>query len=109
MSACWNAIWAICNLYDRYGDIVGPVSIEKDEFVAITLKQPEDTGVEGRLLVGPRGTFAYVLVRGDEKRPGNGGARDRLVFFPDEETRVAFEEFGWTPLDKQASSMEYPI
>ena len=96
MSACWNAIWAICNLYECYGDIVGPVSIEEDEFVAITLKQSEDTGAEGKILVGPRGTFAYVLARGDEKRPGNGGTRDRLVFFPDEETRAAFEEFGWT-------------
>ena len=28
MSACWNAIWAICNLYECYGDIVGPVSID---------------------------------------------------------------------------------
>ena len=99
-SACWNAIWAICNLYDCYGDIIGPISIEGDEFVAITLKEAEDTGAEGKILVGPRGTFAYVLARGDEKRPGNGGTRDRLVFFPDEETRAAFEEFGWTALEE---------
>lgn len=81
MSACWNAIWGICNLYECYGDIVSAVSIEEDEFVAITLKQSEDTGAEGKILVGPRGTFAYVLVRGDESRPGIGGTRDRL-FFP---------------------------
>ena len=103
MSACWNAIWAICNLYECFGDIVGSVSIEKDEFVAITLKQSEDTGAEGKVLVGPRGTFAYVLARGDEERPGNGGARDRLIVFPDEEARAAFEEFGWTVLREGAS------
>ena len=103
MSACWNAIWAICNLYECYGDIVGPISIEGDEFVAITLKEAKDTGAGGQILVGPRGTFAYVLTRGDEKRPGNGGTRDRLVFFPDEETRAAFEEFGWTALGEDDS------
>ena len=48
MSACWNSIWAICNLYECYGDVVSSVSIEHDEFVAITLKQTEDTGANGK-------------------------------------------------------------
>ena len=103
MSAGWNAIWEMCHLYECYGDIVGRISIEGDEFVAITLKQAEETGAEGKILVGPRGTFAYLLARGDEKRPGNGGTKDRLVFCPDEETRAAFEEFGWTALGEDDS------
>ena len=103
MSACWNAIWALCNLHECYGDIVGSVSIEENEFVAIVLKRAEDTGSEGKILVGPRGTFAYVLTRGDETLPGNGGTRERLVFFPDEETRAEFEEFGWTALQEDDS------
>ena len=101
MSACWNGIWAICNLYERYGDVVASVGIEHDEFVAITLKQSEGAGTAGKILVGPRGTFAYMLTRGDEKRPGYGGIPDRLVFFPDEEARTAFEEFGWNPPEEQ--------
>ncbi|MCY3941337.1 MAG: hypothetical protein OXG29_09710 [Gammaproteobacteria bacterium] len=101
MSACWNGIWAICNLHECYGDVVASVGIENGEFVAVTLKRSEDTGAEGKILVGPRGTFAYLLTRGDEKRPGHGGTRDRIVFFPNEETRVAFEEFGWTPLQEE--------
>ena len=100
MSACWNGIWAICNLYEFFGDIVASVGIEHNEFVAITLKRTEHSGAEGKILVGPRGTFAYVLTRGDEKRPGYGGANDRLIFFPDEEARTAFEEFGWTALQE---------
>ena len=106
MSACWNSMWAICNLYECFGDVVASVCIENNEFVAITLKQSVHTGAEGKILVGPRGTFAYVLTRGDEQLPGHGGAKNRLFFFPDEEARAAFEEFGWAPLEDQATSMQ---
>ena len=98
MSACWNSIWAICNLYECFGDVVASVDIEQNEFVAITLKEATRSGAEGKILVGPRGTYAYVLTLGDERRPGHGGMRDRLFFFPDDKTRTAFEEFGWNPL-----------
>ena len=101
MSACWNGIWAICNLYECFGDVVASVGIEHNEFVAITLKDSAHTGAEGKILVGPRGTFAYMLTRGDEQRPGDGGTKNRLFFFPDEEARAAFKEFGWTPLEEQ--------
>ena len=108
MSACWNSIWAICNLYECFGDIVASVSVEHNEFVAITLKQSANTGAEGKILVGPRGTFAYVLTQGDEHLPGYGGEEDRLYFFPDDEARAAFEEFGWTPMEDEPSSVEKP-
>lgn len=101
MSACWNSIWAICNLCECYGDIVESVGIKEDEFVVITLKQTADAGADGKVLVGPTGTFAYVLMRDDEKLPGHGGTKDGLVFFPDEEARSAFEKFGWTTLRKE--------
>ena len=100
MSACWNSIWVICNLYECYGDVVASVGIEHDEFVAIALKQSEDSRVEGKILVGPNGTIAYVLTRGNEKHLGHGGRRDRLVYFPDEVARAAFKNFGWVPLHK---------
>ena len=35
MSALWNSIWAVCNLYKCFGDIVGGVGIERNEFVAV--------------------------------------------------------------------------
>ena len=98
MSACWNGIWAICNLYECFGDVVTSVDIEQNEFVAITLKESARSGAQGKILVGPRGTFAYILTLGDEQRPGNGGTESRLFFFPDDKTRAAFEEFGWSPL-----------
>ena len=104
MSACWNGIWAICNLYECFGDVVASVDIEHNEFVAITLKESAHTGAEGKILVGPRGTFAYMLTRSDQQLPGYGGVEDRLFFFPDEEARAAFEEFGWPPLSEQSAS-----
>ena len=98
MSACWNSLWAICNLYACFGDIVESVGIEQDEFVAVVLKSPVDGHAEGKLLVGPRGTYAFVLVRGDERSPGYGGEETRVFVFPDEKTRETFEEFGWSPV-----------
>ena len=96
MSACWNAIWAVCNIHECYGDVVESVAVEEGEFVAIVLKGSTRAGAEAKILVGPRGTFAYVLTHGDERRRGHGGTEDRLVYFPDDETRAKFEEFGWT-------------
>ena len=98
MSACWNSLWAICNLYACFGDIVESVGIEQDEFVAVVLKSPADGHAEGKLLVGPRGTYAFVLARGDEMSPGHGGEETRVFVFPDEKTRATFEEFGWIPI-----------
>ena len=97
MSACWNGIWALCNLYQCFGDIVESVAIEQDEFVAVVLKPPEESGIRGKLLVGPRGTYAYVLQRGNDQRYGYGGEETRLYMFPDERTRDTFAEFGWIP------------
>ncbi len=95
MSACWNAMWAVCNIHECYGDVVESVAIEEGEFVAIVLSGSTRAGTEAKILVGPRGTFAYVLTHGDERRRGYGGTGDRLVYFPDDETQATFEEFGW--------------
>ena len=65
MSACWNAIWAICNLCECYGNVIGSVSIEKDEFIGITLKQSEDTSADGKILVG---TKRDIRVHADPRR-----------------------------------------
>ena len=108
MSACWNSIWAICNLYECFGDVVASVDIEHNEFVTITLKNSAHDAADGKILVGPRGTFAYMLMRGEERLPGHGSTSDRIFFFPDNEARAAFEEFGWIPLEEQQSSLEPP-
>ena len=104
MSACWNAIWAICNLYECYGDVIESVDIEGKEFVAVTLRGTAHAEAKGKVLVGPRGTFAYVLSRGEKQRIGYGGNEARLVFFPDEATRATFTEFGWTPAGDQSNA-----
>ena len=97
MSACWNSIWAICNLQKEFGDIVRSVDIEQQVFVGLVLGRPEDSGAEGKLLVGPRGTYAFVLKRAPKVLYGRGGDETRTFVFPDEQTRRTFDEFGWTP------------
>ena len=99
---------AICNLYECFGDVVASVDIEHNEFVTITLKNSAHDAADGKILVGPRGTFAYMLMRGEERLPGHGSTSDRIFFFPDNEARAAFEEFGWIPLEEQQSSLEPP-
>ena len=96
MSAFWNSIWAICNLHRCFGEIVESVGIEQDEFVALVLKPLEGSEARGKLLVGPRGTYAYVVGRGDDERYGYGGEETQLFVFPDQATRDTFEEFGWS-------------
>ena len=96
MSAFWNSIWAICNLYKCFGDVVEGVGIEHGEFVAVVLKPSKGVTARGKLLVGPRGTYAYVVRRSDDERYGYGGEDTQLFVFPDETTRGTFEEFGWS-------------
>lgn len=95
MSACWNAIWAVVNLCRDFGDIVESVDAEEGKFIGITLRESE-TGARGRLLVGPRGTYAYVLTPSGVR--GEGGTTDRLIMFPDETARRHFVEAGWSLL-----------
>ena len=95
MSACWNAIWAVANLCAEFDDIIESVDVEESRFVAIFLRQ-SNTGVRGKILVGPRGTFAYLL--SPARRWHHGGTTDRMILFPDDLTRSHFEEAGWTPL-----------
>ena len=97
MSACWNSIWAISNLYACFGDAVESVAIKHDVFVAVELKKPAPTEGHANLLIGPRGTFALLLTSGEQRRYLHGGEECRLWIFPDEPTLEAFSEFGWQP------------
>ena len=100
-SACWHSIWPIFNLYECFGDdVVASVDVEEGKFVAIKLKESE-TG-SGKILVGPEGTFAYVLTLAqDENRHVDNGRVDRLIVFPDKTAMAAFKACGWTPLDNE--------
>ena len=100
MSACWNAIWAVANLCSEFGDIIESVDIEDSRFVAIALRE-SNAGVRGKILVGPRGTFAYLLSPVGVWR--HGGTTDRLILFPDDLTRSHFEQAGWSPLTAAAT------
>ena len=97
ISACWNGLWAICNICTLYGDVIESVAIEQREFVAVGLKCSQESKAQGKLLIGPLGTYAYVIRRGTDERFGSGGEETRLYIFPDHATQEIFKEFGWTP------------
>ena len=98
-SAAWHGLSALANLHNHFGDIVENVHIENDNFISICLKPSLEFQANGRLLVGPLGTYAYVLRKGDEFTDGLGGEESRLVLFPDEEDAEKFSEYGWRPME----------
>ena len=102
-SACWNAIWAVANVCCEFGDVVESVDIEEGKFVAVWLKE-SDAGVRGRILVGPRGTFAYLLSPVGFSH--HGGIPHRLILFPDDQARSHFEHAGWSPLENARADRE---
>ena len=57
-SACWHAIQCIRNIYARLGDIVESVWIERERFAVIRIKDSEELGVTGRIVITPGGSYA---------------------------------------------------
>ena len=96
-SAAWHALCALVNLHSHFGDVVEKVNIEIGRFVSICLNSSSECQANGKLLVGPLGTYAYVLRKGEESTSGFGGEESRLVLFPDEEDAEKFSEYGWLP------------
>ncbi len=103
-SAAWHSMWAIWNLHSQFGQIVDSVNLERGEFVAIQLKEIGESKSTGKILVGPRGTYAYVLSQEARKLFGHGGRKSGLVLFPDEGSLDDFAQFGWqtTSSDEEA-------
>ena len=94
-SAAWHSMWAIWNLHSRFGRIVESVHVERNEFIALKLKETPESKATGKILVGPRGTYAYVLSSETKKQVGHGGRDTGLVLFPDYDIVNDFAEFGW--------------
>ena len=94
-SAALHGICALVNLHTHFGDVVERVEIEEERYISIGLKPSTDSDANGKLLVGPLGTYAYVLRRGEESTNGFGGEESRLVLFPTEEDAERFAEYGW--------------
>ena len=93
--AAWHGFCALVNLHSHLGDVVDDIHIEDQRFIAISLKPSPNSGASGELLVGPLGTYAYLLRRGDESSYGYGGEESKLILFPDEEEAGKFAEYGW--------------
>ena len=93
--AALHGMCALINLHGHFGDVVDSVEIEKERFIAIGLKPAGTSDATGKLLVGPLGTYAYLLRRGEESTEGFGGEDSRLVLFPTVEDAEKFAEYGW--------------
>ena len=94
-SAAWHGLCALANLHTYLGEVVEEVNVEKQRFIAITLKPSTESQANGKLLIGPLGTYSYVLRKGEEAVDGVGGEESQAVLFPDEEAAGKFTEFGW--------------
>ena len=94
-SAAWHGLWVLMNLCRHYGDIVKKVGVEQERFISISLKPSPKSRADGEVLVGPLGTYAYVLRKEGEDKYNYGGEETKLVLFPDKETIDEFLEFGW--------------
>ena len=100
--AALHGMCALINLHGHFGDVVDSVEIENERFVAIGLKPAGTSDATGKLLVGPLGTYAYSLRRGEEATEGVGGEETRLVLFPTVEDAEKFAEFGWVAEEADA-------
>ncbi len=94
-SAGWYAMLCIRNIYGRLGDIVDTVSIERERFVVIRLKEIEASNVRARIVIAPSGAYAYSLYSPKEQELGYGGLEWGTTFFPLGSEVEALERFGW--------------
>ncbi len=94
-SAGWYAMLCIRNIYGRLGDIVDTVSIEKERFVVIRLKENEALNVRARIVIAPSGAYAYSLFSPKEEQLGYGGLEWGTTFFPIGSQVETFERCGW--------------
>ena len=81
-SAGWYAMMCIRNIYGRLGDIVETVSIEKQRFVVIRLKDNQSLSAKGRIVIAPSGVYAYSIQLPTEEQVGHGGEEWGTKFFP---------------------------
>ena len=95
-SAGWHAMMCIRNIYTMLGDVVDTVSIEKERFVVIRLKDNETLNAKGRIVIAPSGVYAYSLHLPKEEQVGHGGIELGTKFFPFGDTVETFERYGWT-------------
>ena len=94
-SAGWYAMLCIRNIYGRLGDIVDTVSIERERFVVIRLKENEVLNVRARIVIAPSGAYAYSLYSSKEELLGYGGLEWGTTFFPIGSEIESFQRYGW--------------
>ena len=94
-SAGWHAMLCIRNIYGRLGDIVDTVSVERDRFIVIRLKENETFKVRARIVIAPSGAYAYTVYSPKEQELGYGGLEWGTTFFPLGSEVEAFERLGW--------------
>lgn len=105
-SACWHAIQCIRNIHARLGNIVERVWIERERFAVIRIKDSEELGATGRIVITPGGAYAYCLQLPNKEVSGHGGEEWGTMFFPMGSQEESFEEFGWPPRQRDSEHLE---
>ena len=105
-SACWHAIQCLRNICARLGDIVESVWIERERFAVIRIKDSEELGATGRIVITPGGAYAYCLQLPNKEVLGHGGEEWGSMFFPMGSQEESFEEFGWSPRQRDSEPLE---
>ena len=85
----------IRNVYGGLGDIVHTVSIEKERFVVIRLRESETLNATGRIVIAPSGAYAYSLRLTNEEQLSYGGLEWGTKLFPIGSEIETFERYGW--------------
>ena len=105
-SACWHAIQCLRNICARLGDIVESVWIERERFAVIRIKDSEELGATGRIIITPGGAYAYCLQLSNKEVSGYGGEEWGTMFFPMGSPEESFKEFGWPPRQRDSEHLE---
>ena len=104
-SAALHGISALVNLHGYFGDVVEGMEVEEERFISIGLKSSPKSDANGKLLVGPLGTYAYLLRKEEEVIEGIGGEKSMLVLFPSEDDAGKFAEYGWPAKESEAEDI----
>ena len=105
-SACWHAVQCINNIYARLGDIVDSVWIERDRFVVIHIKDPEELKATGRIVIGPSGGYSYCFKSSKSENVGYSEGNLGKLFFPIGNDVETFESYGWPGKPKDAERVD---
>ena len=94
-SACWHALQCINNIYANFGDIIDRVWIGRHRFVIIRLQKSETLEAEGRIIIGPNGSYTHCFKTLESEKTAHCDGIAGMLALPPGAQVEAFEFYGW--------------